>query len=743
MKKTMIDRRSFLQVSALAGGGVMLGLHIPDAVAQGRGGAPQVAINVHNFITVASDGIVTIVAKNPETGQGVKNMLPMMIADELDVDWKNVRVVQADFDDTKYSAQSAGGSTATPNSWIPMRQVGAAGRAMFIAAAAKTWNVPASELTTGSGRVMHKASGKSVGYGELASTVATMPTPDLATLKMKDPADYHIIGHNEPTYDIKKIVTGKPLFGIDVTTPGMLHAVFQKCPVFGGKVVSSNIEDIKKMAGVKQVIVIDRPRITDVVVPRDPGCESGIAILAETWWHAQAARNKLQVKWDFGPNESQSSADQALKAAEMLKAAPQWNIRNDGDADAALKSAAKVVEATYSYPHISHATLEPQNCTAIYKDGKVELWTNSQTPQGGRQLVAETLGIPARDVKMHMTRAGGGFGRRLTNDYMAEAALIAKEAGVPVKLVWSREDDMTHDYYRPGGWQKLTAGVDKSGKLVGWKNHFVSWGDQDKKAFSGSAAFGPAEFPQRFVPNFKLDASVQRLGIKTGALRAPSSNAFAFVMQSFMDEVAHAAGKDPVAFRLELLDAGGPPTGPDGRPVPGMNAERMKGVVKLVAEKSGWGKKLPKGTGMGIGFHFSHQGYFAQVAEVTVSAANKIKINKIWVAGDIGSQIINASGAENITQGAMIDGLSEMMSQEITIDKGAVVQKNYDKHGMMRIAQAPGAIEIHWLKSNNNPTGLGEPALPPVLPAVANAIFAASGKRVRQLPISKEGFSWA
>jgi len=747
MKKT-IDRRSFLQISALAGGGVMFGLQLPNLVAQGRGGAPAAALDVHNFISVAADGIVTIVAKNPETGQGVKNMLPMMIADELDVDWKNVRVVQADFDDTRYNAQSAGGSTATPNNWVPMRQVGAAGRALFVAAAAKTWNVPASELTTGSGKVLHAASKRSVGYGELAATVATLPTPDLAGVKMKDPADYKIIGFRQPTYDIKNIVTGKPMFGIDVTTPGMLHAVFQKCPVFGGKVVSSNIADIRKMPGVKQVIVIERPRITDAIIPRDPGLESGIAILAETWWHAQNARTKLQVQWDEGPNAAQSSTDHAAKAAELLKQPPHRTIRSDGDADGALKSAAKVVEATYSYPHIAHATLEPQNCTAIFKDGKVELWTNSQTPQGGRQLVAETLGISARDVKMHMTRAGGGFGRRLTNDYMAEAAFIAKEAGVPVKLVWSREDDMTHDYYRPGGWQHLRAGVDASGKLVAWKNHFVTWGEGE--AFAQSSAMGPTEFPQRFVPNYRLDTSVQRLGIRTGALRAPSSNAFAFVIQSFIDEVAHAAGKDPVAFRLEILDSSAPVPAPPagggrgGFAPPGMNAERMKGVVKLVAEKSGWGKKtLPKGTGMGIGFHFSHMGYFAQVAEVTVSPANKIRINKIWVAGDIGSQIINASGAENITHGAMIDGLSEMMSQEITIDKGAVMQKNYHQHGMMRIAQAPAAIEIHWLKSTYSPTGLGEPALPPVLPAVANAIFAATGKRVRQLPISKEGYSWA
>jgi isoquinoline 1-oxidoreductase subunit beta len=356
MKKTdkpQMERRFFLKISALAGGGVVFGLATEEqAAAQGRGGAPQAPPDPRNYIKVAANGTVTITAKNPEVGQGVKTMLPMMIAEELDVDWKSVKIEQADFDDSKYAGQSAGGSTATPNNWTPMRQVGAAGRAMFVAAAAQTWNVPASECTTGSGKVMHEASKRSIGYGELTSKLASMTPPDLASVKLKEPANYKIIGHSQTQVQLKDIVTGKPLFAIDVKVPGMLYACFEKCGVFGGKVESANLDEIKKLPGVKQAFVIERPDITTPVLPGDPGLENGIAILADTWWQAQQARKKLVVKWNEGPRASQSSAAFEQKAQEMMKAAPQRTIRADGDAEAALGSAAKVVEATYSYPFI-------------------------------------------------------------------------------------------------------------------------------------------------------------------------------------------------------------------------------------------------------------------------------------------------------------------------------------------------------------------------------------------------------
>jgi isoquinoline 1-oxidoreductase beta subunit len=737
MKNTQIGRRSFLRATATAAGGVLIGLYVkPSAQAQGRGRGPLVPPKPENYIHVAADGTVTIMAKNPELGQGVKAMLPMLIAEELDVDWKDVKVEQTDFDAVKYAGQFAGGSTATPSNWKPMRQVGAMGRQMFLTAAAQTWSVPESECYTSSGKVIHRSTNRTLGYGALAAKAATVTPPDANSVKLKDPKDYKIIGQTIHNPDLKAIVTGQPIFGIDVTVPGMLFAVYEKCGVFGGKVATHNLDTIKTLPGVKHAFVVERPDITEPVLPGDPGLESGIAIVADNWWAAQSARKKLQVKWDEGSRATQSSVGYAQRAEELNRQKPENVIRNDGDVDAAFQSAAKVVEAAYSYPFISHAPLEPQNCTAHYKDGKVEIWSNSQIPQAGVQLVAKTLEVQPADITLHMVRGGGGFGRRLTNDYMVESAYISKTVGAPVKLLWAREDDMTHDYYRPGGFQFLKAGVDASGKLVAWRNHFVTYGDGKRTVSAGG--MGPTEFPQPFVPNFAILMSAQNLAIRTGSLRAPSSNAFAFVIQSFLDELALAAGKDPVQFRLDLLSV------PSKTPGMGFNAERMTGVTKLVAEKSGWGKRtLPKGTAMGFGFHYSHLGYFAEVAEVRVSADKKLKVNKVWMAGDIGRQIINPGAADNLAQGALIDGMSAMMGQEITVDKGAVVQTNFNHYPLMRMAQAPPEMEIHFLTSDNDPTGLGEPAMPPILPAVANAIFRATGDRVRSLPLSKAGYSWA
>lgn len=741
----LVNRRSFLRVSSLAGGGVLIGLYIKPQKADAQFG-PAAPPLPNNFIKIHPDGTVTIMAKDPELGQGPKTMLPMLIAEELDVEWKNVRVEQTDFDDTKYAMQFAGGSLATPFNWDPMRRVGAAGRELLVSAAAQEWGVPASECSTSAGRVLHAKSNKSVGYGEIATKAAAMPAPDLQKVHLKDPKDYKIIGTSQRGVDVPKIVKGEPLFALDFTVPNMLFAAYQKCPVFGGKAVSANLDEIKAMPGVKDAFLVEGMVKSGTVVDQDPGLESGVAIVAETWWQAQTARKKLQVKWDEGHGAGQSSVAFAQKAEELNKQTPHKTLRKDGDPDAALASAAKVVEGAYSYPFIAHAPLEPQNCLAHFQGDKIEIWSNSQIPGGGRTLVAKTLGIPEKNVTVHMQRGGGGFGRRLTNDYMVESAWISKTVNAPVKLVWAREDDFAHDYYRPGGFQFLKAGLDASGKVVAWNNHFISWGDGDKPA--PSSTMSATEFPARYIPNYALHNTNQPLWLKTGALRAPGSNAYAFVIQSFIDELAHAAGKDPLEFRMALLSntpipAPAPPPGGGGFGGPPFSAERTKGVLQLVAEKSGW-KKQTHGSGraLGLAFHFSHMGYFAEVADVSVSADKKVKVHKVWVAADIGAHIINPHFAENLSQGAVVDGMSELMGQEITLENGAVVQHNYDKHPLVRMAQVP-EIEVHWLKTDNPPTGLGEPALPPALPAISNAIFTASGQRVRELPLAKSGFSWA
>ena len=749
--KTPVDRRQFLRVSALAGGGVLLATYIePVANASARlAGAPKSAADFqpNAFIRITPDGSITIIAKNPEVGQGVRTMLPMIIADELDADWSKVTIEQAPLDTTKFQRQSAGGSTATPTNWMPMRKVGASARAVLVSAAAQTWNVPESELTTSASTVVHQASNRKIGYGELAAKAATITPPDMETVKLKDPKDFTIIGKGMPGVDNHKIVTGKPLFGIDVTVPGMRYAVFEKAPVFAAKVKSSNLDDIKKEPGVKNAFVVDGGQQLQ-------GLLGGVAIVADSWWAAKSARAKLKVTWEEHPTSSQSSTSFDAQAAELSKKTPMRSLRKDGDVDAALKaSGAKVVEARYFYPFISHAPLEPQNCTAHFKDGKLEIWSQSQLPEPGRALVMQTLGLKDTDITIHMLRGGGGFGRRLNNDYMVEAAWIAKEVGVPVKLLWTREDDMQHDFYRPAGYHYLKGAVDASGKLVAWRNHFVSFGDPERMAaaaqpntpppFAPSAGIGATEFPARFIPNFALDASVIPLGVPTGFLRAPGSNGIAYATQSFIDELAAAAGKDPLEFRLDIL-SNTPITqepGPAGAP-PGFEAARMRGVLELVRDKSGWGKTtLPKGTGMGVAFHFSHRGYFAEVVQATVAKDGSVKVDKVWVAGDVGSQIINPLNAENQVQGSVLDGIGETLGQEITIENGRTTQSNFNTFPLLRLRQVP-PVEVSFKITDNPPTGLGEPALPPVVPALCSAIFAVTGKRVRSLPLSKTDLKW-
>jgi isoquinoline 1-oxidoreductase beta subunit len=746
------SRRDFLKVTALAGGGILLASYAEPLEALQRlgGAAPAADPTLSAFIRITADNVITITAKNPEIGQGIQTMLPMLIAEELDVDWAQVRVEQADFDPSKYAAQVAGGSTATPTNWLPQRRVGAAGRAMLLAAAAKEWNVPVAELTTEKGVVRHAASKKQATYGALAAAAATMTPPKLdETLPLKDPKSFRIIGTRIPTVGVKDILTGKPIFGIDVTVPNMHYATFVKAPVYAAKVKSANLDAIKALPGVTHAFVVEG---TENLA----GLKAGVAIVGRNWWLVQEARKKLVVQWADHPTSQQSSAAFAAKAREFFAAAPHRTIRADGDYDAAIKGAAKVVEAEYSYPFINHATLEPQNCTArINPDGTCEMWTTSQTPQGGRALVANTLGLKEDQVVMHMMRAGGGFGRRLYNEPLAEVAHIAREAKVPVKLLWTREDDMQHDQFRPGGFHKFTAGIDANGKLVAFRNHFATFGQGER--FASSADIGPGEYPARFVPNLKIDVSVMPLGVPTGALRAPRSNALSFAFQGFIDECAAAAGQDPIQFRIDMLRseiAASTPLTPQQQ-AQQMDAQRVIGILEMVRDVSGWSKRasLPKGTGMGVAFYYSHRGYFAEVVQATVSKTGQVKVDKVWAVGDVGSEIINPNHAEQQVQGAILDAMGQAYGQEITFTAGKADQGNFSpattasgsaaNFPLLRIRQAPPVVEVHWKKTTFPPTGIGEPAMPPLIPALMGAIHQATAKRVRQLPLSKVDLTWA
>ena len=741
------SRRGFLKISAAAGGGLLLSMTVACATpgdttgAVTKPGAPKTPLpltNLNIFVAVASDGAIRIMSKNPEIGQGIKTMLPMLIAEEMDADWSKVQIEQADAD-TKFGSQIAGGSFATPQHWVPLRQVGATTRWLMIQAAAQKWSVPASELTTGPSVVLHAASKKKATYGELAEAAAKIAAPDKAAvdaLKLKDAKDYRIIGKSVPNWDSPKIVRGVPIFGIDVSVPGMKYAYLAKSPVFGGKVKSADLAAAKAVPGVTDAFIV-RQVGNDLM-----GLLDGVAVVGDSWWTAKEAAKKLNIVWDEGPGATYATADFNAQAAAFAKAAPQANLSKTGDPEGAMASAAKTIEASYSYPFLVHAPLEPQNTTAHVKaDGTVEIWSPTQPPAPGIGMVAAAVGVDKTKITCHMVRCGGGFGRRLSNDYMVEAAAISKQAGnIPVKLLWTREDDVQHDPYRPGGYHNFKAGLDKDGRLAVLTNHFVSFGMNGKTL--ASANLPAAEFPAQFIQNARYDQSLIPANLPTGPMRAPTSNAVCFAYQSFLDEVAIAAGKDPLAFRLELL--ANPSSAPP--PTPGrasFSAKRMTDVLNLVAQRSGFAnrKSLPKGTGMGIAFYYSHSGHFAHVAKVKVGQNGKLTVQKVWVVGDIGSQVINPTNALNQAEGSVVDGVSQLY-QKITFDKGRTQQSNFFDMPILRLADAP-QVDVHFHITDNSPTGLGEPALPPVLPAVCNAIYAATGKRVRNLPIAPADLRWA
>jgi isoquinoline 1-oxidoreductase beta subunit len=745
-RPTSPARRRFLRQSAIGGGALVLGMYadgVLAAVAPKAAAAAPAEFAPNAFIRIGADGGVTLVSKQPEIGQGIKTSLPMVIAEELEVDWKDVRIVQGDLDPV-YGSQGAGGSTSTPTNYEPFHVLGATARTMLVQAAAQSWGVPASECSAAHGAVVHERTRRKLGYGKLVSAAAKLPVPAPKDVVRKDPSTFRLLGKRIGGVDNLAIVSGKPLFGIDVQLPGMLYAVYAKCPVFGGKAVSFNEAEIKSMPGVKDAFIVDG-------TPNLNGLRPGVAIVATSTWAAFRARRALKVEWNEGPGASHSWAAFAAQAQAAAKNPGATVMRKDGDAAAALAGAAKTVEAAYSYPFISHASMEPQNCTAWFRkpENTIELWAPTQNPGSGQALVASTFGIPKEKITLHITRSGGGFGRRLSSDFIVEAAAIAGRVDGPVKLTWMREDDLQHDHFRAGGFHFLRGGVDAQGKPVAWHNHFVTFanrvgrdGTTVLQPGSGGSLSGD-EFPGRWLPNCLLEQTALECSIPMGPWRAPGSNVFAWVFHSFIDELAHAAGRDPFEFRMELLGDKDMVPGTGERGVP-YNVARMRNVLKEVAEKSGWGqRKLPRGQGQGIAFHFSHRGYIAEVAEVTVSREGKLTVDRVVVVTDIGAQIVNLSGAENQVQGSVIDGLSTLMYPELNIENGRVVQSNFHEYPLLRMPDTPTKIDVHFLKTDYPVTGLGEPALPPLAPAVCNAIFAATGKRVRQLPLSKTDLSWS
>ncbi|WP_207514099.1 xanthine dehydrogenase family protein molybdopterin-binding subunit [Longitalea luteola] len=699
---TNISRRNFLKITSLAGGGMLLGFELlANATAETMADSPLFAPNA--YLSIDPKGIITLMAPNPEIGQGVKTALPMLLAEELDVDWNKVVINQADFDKEKYGNQSAGGSGAIRSRYEPIRKAGAVARHMLIAAAAATWNVPADECTTENGYVLHKGSGKKLSYGELAGKSATMPVPD--NVKLKDPKDFKIIGKRIKNVDNKGILTGKPLFGIDTRREGMLYCMVSRPPAFGKKLKSYDDTETRKIPGVKNVVRTDHV----------------VAVLATNTWAAKKGRDALKVEWE-DTGKLESTTDHIAAFRNLIQQKSDKPDRNDGDAEKALMNAKKVIESIYEVPVLSHAPMEPINFFADVRDGKADLYGPTQVPGRAIADVAKALGIVEANVTLGLPRQGGGFGRKLRSDNAVEAALISSVARAPIQMLWTREDDMQGDFYRPNGMYRYRAAINNDNELDGW--YLIA------AALNAGRAAAADNFPAGAIANYRTDSQGLTSNIQTGPWRAPTHNAIAFAEQSFLDEIAHELKKDPVAFRLELLDKA--KNNPVGKV--NYNIDKFKSVIDLVAKMSNWGKNTP-GRYKGFAAYYSFNTYVAEVAEISMQNG-KPKVHKVYCAVNCG-QVVNLSGAENQVQGAIVDGLGHAWFTEITFDKGAVQQKNFNTYKMMRMQDAPLDVEVQFVETNEAPTGLGEPALPPIAAVVCNAIFAATGKRIRKIPFGK------
>jgi CO/xanthine dehydrogenase Mo-binding subunit len=637
-------------------------------------------------------------------GQGVRTSLPMIVAEELDADWTRVRIEPALADARKYGNQLTGGSTSVRTSWEPLRHAGAQARSMLMAAAAQSWGVAADSCRTENGCVIHDASRRRARYGSLSEAAAKLPLPEKPPLK--NPKDFRIIGQSLPRLDIPTKVDGSARFGIDVRVPGMLFAVVARCPVFGGKMARFDATRAKAVQGVRAVTPI----------------ASGVAVVADSTWAAMQGRKALEITWDEGPHAALSSDDISRRFAK-LAAGPAAVAREEGDVEAALKRAARTLAAVYEVPYLAHATMEPMNATAdVRRPGSCEVWAPTQFPSMAQQVAGKIAGLPAEKVTVHITLLGGGFGRRADADFVADAVETSKAVRAPVQALWTREDDMQHDLYRPASYHVLRAGLDVDGRLIAWTHRVVApsiSGQRGEKLEGGldrGAVDGAADLPYS-IANLRVDYVMANTAVPVGYWRSVYASQTAFANECFLDEIAAAVGKDPVELRRELL----------------RNAPHHKAVLELVAEKSGWGQRLPAGHFRALAVHKSFHSYVAEVAEVSLANDGTPRVHRVVCAVDCGLAV-NPAGIASQMQSGIVYGLSAALRGKIIIDKGRVQQSNFDDYQVVRFDEMP-QVEVHIVPSSEPPTGTGEPGLPPIAPAVANAVSAARGQRVRTLPI--------
>ncbi len=724
--KTKIGRRSFIRTSTLASGGLVLSFSWLASCKNKTEAEimqmPKEWFDINGFLKVGENGLVTIMSPNPEIGQNIKTAMPMIIAEELDIDWNNVLVEQAPLNTAIFTRQLAGGSQSIRQGWEGLRMAGATARHMLKEAAAESWQVPVEEITTTAGMLHHEGSGKSTGYGELASAASKLEIPEEVALKDND--TFSIVGTDRKNVDGPKIVTGKPLFGIDLYEEGMLTAMIIHPPAFGMTYVSMDAEAAKAMPGIKDIFLIDvYPEEMEKQWSDGGGIPKLVAIVGESTWQCMQAKKAVKVNWEES-SKLEDSVYHEESLSKMLDTPVNTVARKDGDVASAFKKAAKIVESTYSAPFLAHNTMEPMNFYANVTAEKAELNGPIQTPEFLEKSLSSRLDMPLEKIDIKMTRMGGGFGRRLYGHFGVEAAVISQKMNSPIKLVYTREDDMTQGTYRPSYKIRYKAGLDESGKLIAW--HVKGVGTNDDLIFEN-------RFPAGAVDNYLAEKHSLTSNVTTGAWRAPRSNFIAGAEQAFMDEVAEASGKDPIDFRLELFDRAisnpvGDPESNDYDP------ERYAGVLKLVKEKSGWGNG--NNTNRGVSAYYCHNSYVAQVLDLNMED-NKPKVDKVWCAVDCGI-VINPISAKNQIEGGIVDGIGHATYSEMTFVDGVPQQTNFDKYHLLRNSEAPKEIESFFVDNGIDPTGLGEPSLPPISGALANAMYKATGQRYYNQPFATE-----